>query len=97
MTHVNVHSSVRAIESIAFADCRVTLAIVILNDEPEEIGDGAFAYCTSIGEIVIPNAVGAIKEWPFRSCTGLTIVTLGDGLEVIEEAAFDKCRSLRVA
>jgi hypothetical protein len=60
----------------------------------EEIGEEAFKDCTSMEEIVIPNAVRAIKEAAFRM--GLTRATLGDGLEEIEigEMAFGYCSSM---
>jgi hypothetical protein len=48
----------------------------------------AFHGCTSLHEIIIPNAVRRIKEWAFYKCRGLTIVTLGNGLEEIGDGAF---------
>jgi hypothetical protein len=48
----------------------------------------AFRECTSLHEIIIPNAVRRIKEWAFYKCRGLTIVTLGNGLEEIGDGAF---------
>ena len=67
---------------------------MILNEELEEIGMGAFDYCTSIEETDIPNAVRAIKTQAFFNCTGLRRVTLGDGLEEIGEKAFGNCVSM---
>lgn len=58
----------------------------------EEIGEEAFKDCTSMEEIVIPNAVRAIKEVAFRM--GLTRATLGNGLEEIGEMAFGYCSSM---
>ncbi len=68
MTHVRIHSSVRAIKEAYYE--RRQLAIVILNEELEEIGLAANAHCTSLREIIIPNAVRAIKEGAFSSCSG---------------------------
>jgi hypothetical protein len=90
VTHVRIHSSVRAIKENLFGGCE-QLRIVILNEELEEIGAWAFTYCTSMVEIVIPHAVRAIKYEAFNNCTGLTRVTLGDGLEEIGEWAFGYC------
>jgi hypothetical protein len=53
------HSSVRAIQNRAFHKRR-QLRIVILNKELEEIGVRAFQNCTSLEEIVIPDAVRGI-------------------------------------
>jgi hypothetical protein len=67
---------------------------VTLGDELEEIGEGAFNYCCSLYEIVIPNAVKRIKNWAFYNCRGLTRVIVGSGLEEIGEEAFECCVSL---
>jgi hypothetical protein len=93
VTHVRVHTSVRAIEDWAFSGRR-QLAIVILNGELEEIGMFAFHCCTSIREILIPNAVKAMKDFAFNGCSWLTSVTLGDGLEEIGTFAFLRCISI---
>jgi hypothetical protein len=93
VTHVRIHSSVRAIGDGAFYDRRL-LRIVILNEELEEIGEWAFQYCESLEEIVIPNAVRAINERAFCYCCGLTRVTLGDGLEEIGAWSFGYCESM---
>jgi hypothetical protein len=93
VTHVIVHSSVRAIMDYAFY-CRMQLVIVILNKELEKIGWEAFKQCTSLECIKIPNAVNAIKEGAFDSCSQLRIVTLGHGQREIEVKAFSRCTSL---
>ena len=93
VTHVRIHSSVRAIKNYAFYDRR-QLRIVILNDELEEIGVWAFSSCESLEEIIIPNAVREITVNAFGKCSGMTRVTLGDGLEEIGRYAFAYCESV---
>ena len=61
VTHVRIHSSVRAIEEEAF-NRHEQLRIVILNEELEEIGTRAFAWCSLMEEIAIPNNVRVIKD-----------------------------------
>ena len=90
-------NAVRAIKLGAFHNCTgLTRVIVIFGVGLEErrLGEEAFKDCTSMEEIVIPNAVRAIKEAAFRM--GLTRATLGDGLEEIEigEMAFGYCSSM---
>ena len=46
------------------------MVIVILNDEVEEIGACAFFSCTSLEEIIIPNAVKTIECGAFLDCKG---------------------------
>jgi hypothetical protein len=93
LTHVRIHSSVRAIEFGAFSG-REQLRNVILNEELEEIGVYAFGECESMEEIDIPDNVRAIQRLGFESCTGLKRVTLGNGLEEIGEGAFAYCESM---
>jgi hypothetical protein len=90
VTHVRIDLSVRAIKNWAFSN-RLQLRIVILNEELEEIGEGAFAWCSSMEEIVILDNVTSIERVAFYNCTGLARVTLGDGLEEIGVGAFSCC------
>jgi len=54
----------------------------------------AIEECTSLHEIVIPDAVKTIEEGEFRYSSGFTTVTLGEGLEEIGAEAFHSCSSL---
>jgi hypothetical protein len=40
------------------------------------IGDEAFAYCTSLTNVTIPNSVTSIGDCAFRHCTSLTAITV---------------------
>jgi hypothetical protein len=60
----------------------------------EEIGEGAFAHCTSLHEILITPAVKLIKEKAFFRCSQLTIVNRSKELEEIGHEAFCECTSL---
>src|ERR1039457_4698583 len=40
------------------------------------IGDYAFAGCTSLTNVTIPNSVTSIGSWAFESCASLTNVTI---------------------
>ena len=82
VTHVIIHSSVRAIKNYAFKDHRL-LIVVILNTELEEIGEESFAGCSSLLEIILPKTVKKIAKRAYFKCSGLMAVTLGDGLEEI--------------
>jgi hypothetical protein len=70
VTHVKIHSSVRAIRNEAF-EHRSQLRIVILNEELEEIGEWAFFHCYWLECIIIPNAVKRIKKKAFYFCCGI--------------------------
>ena len=70
------------------------ITTVTLCEGLEKIGEGAFANCTLIQRIILPDTVKLIQKWAFIHCSGLTAVSLGDGLEEIEQKAFNMCTSL---
>jgi hypothetical protein len=65
LREIVIPPSIRAIEERAFYGCS-ELAIVILGEGLKEIGEAAFARCTSLREIVIPPAVRVIHEGAFK-------------------------------
>ena len=80
-----IPNAVRAVW--AFMNCSELTSVTLCNGL-EEIGVQAFDGCTLLQEIVIPNAIRAVKRKAFHDCKGSTRVTLGDGLEEIRACAF---------
>jgi len=58
------------------------------------IGDIAFAGCTSLTGIIIPNNVTSIGYNAFSGCTGLTGVTIPNSVTSIGQEAFVSCSGL---
>ncbi len=67
--------------------------VKILNSVTE-IGDGAFAGCTSLNLIKIPNCVTEIGDGAFLGCTSLTSIDIPDGVTDIGDGVFLKCSSI---
>ena len=61
-----------------------------------EIGSYAFANCTSLESVVLPESIEKINAGAFRN-TGLTSITFPENLEYIGVAAFEYCSSLESA
>jgi len=57
------------------------------------IGDSAFAYCTEMTGVVIPDTVTEIGRWAFDR-VALTSITLPAGLKIIGDYAFYGCEGL---
>lgn len=56
-----------------------------------KIGTGAFAFCSSLKEINIPNSITVIPQACFHLCKNLKKVVLPQGLRKIESTAFFGC------
>ena len=52
------------------------------------IGDWAFAGCTGLTSITLPNSVTTIKVWAFSRCTGLTSVNIPEGCSIGNDAFY---------
>lgn len=68
---------------------------IIPNDgSVTNIGQGAFAGCTRLTNITIPDSVTSIGDNTFDGCTGLVSVTIGNGVTRIVSSAFEGCTGL---
>ncbi len=58
------------------------------------IGNQAFAYCSGLTSVTIPNSVTRIGEDAFSGCSGLTSVTIPNSVTSIGWSAFSGCSGL---
>ena len=58
------------------------------------IGGWAFAYCSSLTEIVMPDSVTSIGGHAFEGCSSLTEIVMPDSVTKIGYGTFDECDSL---
>ncbi len=58
------------------------------------IGSFAFAYCSSLTNITIPDSVTAIGSFAFEYCSSLTNITIPDSVTRIGWGAFEYCSRL---
>lgn len=78
---VQMPSTITVIEGYAFKMC-TTLTTVILSENLESIGPGAFQECKQLKHITIPSQVRTIADQAFES-SGLESITFQDGIETI--------------
>ena len=60
------------------------------------IGDDAFASCSSIDNILIPEGVKTIGERAFSGCSGMLAIQFPESLKSIGAWAFYNCSSLQI-
>ena len=58
------------------------------------IGEAAFAYCSGLTSVTIPNSVTSIEKKAFQNCYGLTSVTIPNSVTSIGDMAFFNCKGL---
>ena len=68
---------------------------VILPEELENIGTGAFSNCDGLKEIRIPDKVNFIGQSAFANCTNLSNIKLSNNLQYLEYGTFQNCTSLK--
>jgi len=59
-----------------------------------EIGEGAFRYCASLTEIVLPEGLVSIGNGAFMGCSLITRIEIPASLKQISNYAFSGCESL---
>lgn len=59
-----------------------------------EIGENAFADCTLLEEIYVPDSVSVIGEFAFNNCTNLSYVRLPDSIKELDYKVFYNTSSL---
>ena len=98
LVSVTIPEGVTEIEGETFYGCakleNVTLPDGLLSIGFYSDGHGAFEYCSSLKNIVIPGSVTRVGERAFYGCSGLTSVTIMEGVKTIDEKAFHFCSSL---
>ena len=67
---------------------------LVIEPGATSIGSWAFADCTALTSVTIPDSVTAIGTGAFAGCTGLSGVVIPDSVTTIGAAAFAGCSAL---
>lgn len=73
----------------AFKNCTDITSVEI--DHVWSIGDEAFAGCTNLTEVILPNTMWGIGERAFAGCTGLKELYIPGYIEELNSNVFDGC------
>ena len=89
-----VNNSV-TIDSYTGSDSVVIVPDNIDGYDVTEIGGSAFAGCTNVKEIKLPETLETIGYYAFGSCTGLESIKIPSKVKTIGREAFEYCSSLK--
>ena len=89
-----VENSLRYADTYLVGAVDKTLSTYSIKEGTKWIGESAFARCSSLTSITIPNSVTSIGESAFARCSSLTSVTIPNSVTSIGYDAFYGCSSL---
>ena len=100
--YYNLNSDTKTAEVVKYISKKYSGDFVIpssvtvegINYKVTSIAASAFAGCSDLTSITIPNSVTTIGKKAFSGCTALTSVTVPDGVTSIGDMAFYYCTSL---
>lgn len=85
--------SVEGIGEFAFAGSRIRE--IKLEENINQLGEGAFANCNELIKVHLPSSLKKIESFTFSGCVNLNKVNLPASLEEIGESAFYGCKNLK--
>ena len=94
ITTVTIGKNVTRIPAYLFYESGITSVIFEENSACESIGRYAFANCSSLTSITIPERVSTIGDYAFANCSNLTSITISEGVTIIGNHAFENCFAL---
>lgn len=80
-------AELRTVSKHAFSECKELKTVQM--PSVQYIGEEAFAGCTSLEEMIIPEGAETICPRAFAGCTGLKNVKIPDSVKTIAEDAFE--------
>ena len=75
-------------------DAKKECWVIKFDGDVTKIGDSAFAYCSRLTSVTIPDSVTTIGEDAFYYCSRLTSVIIPDSVTTIGDYTFSNCSSL---
>ena len=80
--------------TLAYNSCDGGIGMMVFDGDIQTIGYEAFANCTTLKTITLPECVTTIGQNAFKGCTNLTEFTIGENLTSIGMDALSGCTKL---
>ena len=88
-------SGATQLDAHALEGCTALWEVAFTQNGLTKIANSAFANCTVLEKIQLPDTVTELGAWVFSDCKGLKELVLPDGLTKIGEYAFFHCDGLK--
>ncbi len=95
LTYVENGNAITITKCASSASGALTLPATICGKPVTRIGAQAFAFCTKITSVAIPEGVDTIEDGAFLNCTGLVTASLPGSLRSLGASALYSCSSLK--
>ena len=92
---VELNNGISSIPSYCFTNYKKLETVSIDTKDLQNIGTSAFAGCSALKSINLPNTITTIPSRAFYECASLSSIDIPSSIERIEEMAFASCTSLR--
>lgn len=92
--HGDFESTTRFIGSESFANAGRYLTSVDIPEGVVQIGERAFAGCSSLASVTLPSTLLSIDHYAFSGCTSLASITIPNSVKYIGTGMFRGCRGL---
>lgn len=92
LTEIVLPDSVTELGQAAFQGCS-RLYRAVLSKELY-VNMYAFADCTSLKEVIIPNGVNTLRDYVFKNCISIEMIDLPESIVFIGGGCFENCSSL---
>jgi len=95
LEHLTIGNGITSINAYTFEESTDLESVTFTpNSNLISIGVRAFAFCTSLNALDLPDKLETIGDGAFRSCTSLTALNIPGNVTSIESDAFSDCTSL---
>ncbi len=102
LTAVNITEAVTGIDDYAFAQCEALKTVLMKNDTPLQVGNGAFMRCSSLSKVRWQSCeslegrggLTTLGTGAFAHCTSLTAITLPGLIDYLGASIFEGCTKL---
>ncbi len=76
------------------ADADIVIPSVFEGKKVIAIADGAFASCTMLNSVTIPNSIEHIGNKAFYACNSIINIEIPDSVKTLGDSVFERCTSL---